>query len=59
MGIPIMAQHVKDPTFSQMNLLQKRSKLMDIKNRLIIAKGEGEGVGWTRSLGLADANYCI
>ena len=54
-----MAQHVKDPTFSQMNLLQKRSKLMDIKNRLIIAKGEGEGVGWTRSLGLADANYCI
>jgi len=22
-------------------------------------KGEGEGVGWTGSLGLIDANYCV
>ena len=30
-----------------------------MENRLVIAKGEEEGVGWTRSLGLVDANYCI
>ena len=27
--------------------------------RLVVAKGEGEGVGWTGSVGLVDANYCI
>ena len=34
-------------------------KLMDLENRLGVAKAEGEGVGWTGSLGLLDANYCI
>ena len=24
-----------------------------------VAKGEGEGVGWTGSLGFIDANYCL
>ena len=24
-----------------------------------VAEGKGEGVGWTGSLGLVDANYCI
>ena len=28
-------------------------------NRLVVAKEEGEGGGWTGSLGLVDANYCI
>ena len=32
---------------------------MDMENRLVVAKGEGEGVGWTGILGLVDANYCI
>ena len=32
---------------------------MDMDSRLVVAKGEEEGVGWTRSLGLVDANYCI
>ena len=32
---------------------------MDIENRLVIAKGGGEGVGWTESLRLVDANYYI
>ena len=32
---------------------------MDLENRLGVAKGEGEGVGWTGSLGLIDANCCI
>ena len=33
---------------------KKFSLLMDS-----VAKGVGEGVGWTRSLGLVDANCCI
>ena len=41
-----------------MNLSIKK-KLMDLENRLVVAKGEAEGVGWTGSLGLIDANYCI
>jgi len=33
---------------------------MDMENRLVVTKGEGEGVGWTGSLGFVrDANYCI
>ena len=32
-------------------------KLMGLKNRFVVAKGEG--VGWTGSLGLIDANYSI
>ena len=30
-----------------------------MKNRLMVAKGEKKGVGWTVSLGLVDTNYCI
>ena len=37
---------------AQMNLATEQ-KLMDIQNRLVVA--EGEGVGWTGSLGLVDA----
>ena len=36
-----------------------RKKIMDMENRLEVAKGKGEGVGWTGSLGFIDANYCI
>ena len=43
---------------AQMNLSTEK-KLMDLDNRLLVAEGEGEGVGWTGSLGLVDANYCI
>ena len=32
---------------------------MDKENRLMVAKEEGEGVGWTGSLRLLDANYYI
>ena len=41
--------------------LQKRNKLMDMETRLVLVKGgrEEEGVVWTGSLGLLDANYCI
>ena len=32
---------------------------MDLENRLLVAKGEREGVEWTSSLRLVDANYSI
>ena len=43
---------------AQMNLSTEK-ELLDLENRLVVAKGEGDGVGWTGSLGLIDANYCI
>ena len=36
-----------------------RKELVDLENRPVVAKGAGEGVGWTGSLGLIDANYCL
>ena len=39
--------------------LSTEKKLMDLEKRLVVAKGEGEGVGWTGNLGLIDANYCL
>jgi len=39
--------------------MNRKEILMGMENRLVIAKGEGEGVGWTWSLGLVDANYTI
>ena len=40
---------------AQMNLSTEK-KIMDLENRLVVAKGEGKGVGW---LGLMDVNYCL
>ena len=34
-------------------------KIIDLENRLVAAKGKGEGVGWIGSLGLIDANYYL
>ena len=39
--------------------LSTESKPMDMENRLVVAKREGDGIGWTDSLGLLYANYCI
>jgi len=39
--------------------LSTEKKIMDLENRLVIAKREGEGVGWMGSFGLIDANYCL
>ena len=39
--------------------LSTEKKLMDLENRLVVARGEEEGVGWTGNLGLIDTNYCI
>ena len=39
--------------------LSTGKKIMDLENRLVAAKGEGNGVGWTGNLGLIDADYCL
>ena len=43
---------------AQMNLSTEK-KIKDVENRLVVAKREGEGVGWTGDLGLIDVNYCL
>ena len=39
--------------------LSTEKKIWDLKNRLVVAKGEREeeGMGWTGNLGLTNANY--
>ena len=44
---------------AQMNLYSEMNELMDLENRLVVAKGEGQWIGWTGILGLLDAKYCI
>ena len=39
--------------------ISAEKKVMDMENRLGVAKREGEGVGWIGNLGLIDANYCL
>ena len=39
--------------------ISTEKKIIDLENRLMVAKGEEEGVGWLRSLGLIDTNYCL
>ena len=39
--------------------LSAEKKIMDLENRLVVAKEERKGVGWTGILGLIAANYCI
>ena len=39
--------------------LSMEKKILDMENRLVVAKGGGEGVGWIGNLGLTDANYCL
>ena len=43
---------------AQINL-STENKPMDLENRLVVAKGEGERVGRTGNLGLTDATYCL
>ena len=39
--------------------LSTEKKLMDLENGLVVAEGAGEGVGWTGSWKLVDADYGI
>ena len=56
--IPYDITYIWNLTYYTMKLSTKK-KIMDLKNRLVVAKGEGEGVGWTGSLGLIDADCCL
>ena len=42
---------------AQMNFSTEK-EIMDMENRLVVAKGVGEEVGWGY-LGLVEANYCL
>ena len=39
--------------------LSTEKKIMHLENRLAVALGEGEGMGWMGCLGLTDADYCL
>ena len=39
--------------------LSTEKKIMGLENRLVVARGEGEGAGWIVNLGLMDADFCI
>ena len=39
--------------------LSAEKKIMDLENRLVVAKGEVEGAGWIGNLGIIDADYCL
>ena len=39
--------------------LSTEKKIMYLENRLVVAKEEGEKVGWIGNLGLVDADYCL
>ena len=41
------------------NMAQNRNRPAEMEIRLVVAKGWGEGVGWTGSLQLIDANCYI
>ena len=39
--------------------ISTEKKIMDLENKLVVAKGEGERVRWAGNLGLIDADYCL
>ena len=39
--------------------LSTEKKTMDLEKRLVVAKEEGEGVGWMGNLGFIDVNYFL
>ena len=59
MTIPYDITYVWDLKYGTNDLSTKQKKIMDLEDRPGFANEEGEGVGWTKSLGLVDANYCI
>ena len=51
--------YAESKIWPKLTYLQNRTRLTDIGNRLMVAKGETGGSGWAGSLGLVDANYYI
>ena len=54
----LLIAHIWNLIYDTMKVSMEK-KLMDLENRLMVAKGEGDGVGWMGTLGLIDANDCI
>ena len=52
-----MISHTWNLIYSTNEFTEK--KIMDLENRLVVAKGEEEGGGWIGNLGLIDGNYCL
>ena len=51
--------NVESKTWQKWTYLQNRNRLKDIENRIVVAKGEGEGSEVDGEFGLVDANYYI
>ena len=49
-----MISHIWNLTYGTNELFHRKKTIVDLENRLIVAKGEG--VGWIGSLGLVKAN---
>ena len=54
-----MISHIWNLIYDTNEPFHRKKKITNIENRLVVAKGEEEGVGWTRNLGLIDENYCL
>jgi len=49
-----------NPKYSTNEPIYKtENRFIDIENRLVVAKGVGDGVGWTGSFRGVDTNYYI
>ena len=44
-------------SYTALTNLSTEKKLMDWEDRFVVAKGEGDRVGWLGNLGLIDENY--
>jgi len=56
--IPYDITYIWNLIYSTLNPSTEK-KIMDMENRLMVAKEEGEGVRQTGNLGLINANYCL
>ena len=39
--------------------ISTEKRIMDLENRLVVAKEEGKGVGWIGNLVIIDADHCL
>ena len=53
-----MISHIRNLTYG-INKPFPEKKIMDLENRLMVAKEEGEGVGCTENLGLIDTEAIL
>ena len=54
-----MISHIWNLTYGTSDPVYRKKQTHGLENTPVVPMGEGEGVGWTGSLGLVDANYCI